>query len=87
MAGERWFLEHVSPSDKVPSRAGIVQEVAFFCLSDGAIEVCVFMVLDGQGKRNSIPSLLLKMLCLLEARATMFSIVITSHTQSLKVKN
>lgn len=77
----------MSPSDKVPSRAGIVQEGAFFCLSDGETEVCVFMVLDGQGERNSIPSLLLKMLCLIESRATMSSIVVTSHTQSLKGKN
>lgn len=87
MAGERWFSEHVSPSDKVPSRAGIVQEGAFFRLSDGETEVCVFMVLDGQGERNSVPSLLLKMLCLIESRAMMSSIVVTSHTQSLKVKN
>ena len=77
----------MSPSDKVPSRAGIVQEGAFFCLSDGETEVCIFMVLDGQGERNSIPSLLLKMLCLIESRATMSSIVVTSHTQSLKGKN
>lgn len=77
----------MSPSDEVPSRAGIVQEGAFFRLSDGETEVCVFMVLDGQGERNSIPSLLLKMLCLIESRATMSSIVVTSHTQSLKGKN
>ena len=77
----------MSPSDKVPSRAGIVQEGAFFCLSDGETEVCIFMVLDGQGERNSIPSLLLKMLCLIESGATMSSIVVTSHTQSLKGKN
>ena len=77
----------MSPSDKVPSRAGTVQEGALFHLSDGETEVCVFMVLDGQGERNSVPSLLLKMLCLIESRATMAGIVVTSHTQSLKGKN
>lgn len=70
----------MSPSDKVPSRAGIVQEGAFFRLSDGETEVCGFMVLDGQGERNSLPSLLLKMLYLIKSRAMIPSIVVTSHT-------